>query len=120
MEVGHTLDIIVRLFLLLTDKDMFADIYRNQFSKQLLNQWSASNDAAKAMIAKLKVQCRTQFASKMEGMLNDLVSGSQLRSEFNLWLEQLDVKLHLVCKLLQLGTGLHIRRQRWHFLLRCP
>mmetsp|Transcript_8580 Transcript_8580/g.13840 ORF Transcript_8580/g.13840 Transcript_8580/m.13840 type:complete len:555 (-) Transcript_8580:225-1889(-) len=82
-QVEVSLDRIVQLFSFLNDKDLFAEIYRNQLAKRLLNQRSASDDAEKAMIAKLKVQCGTQFTSKMEGMLNDLAVGSEQKSEFD-------------------------------------
>eukprot|EP00522_Entomoneis_paludosa_P012166 CAMPEP_0172446934 /NCGR_PEP_ID=MMETSP1065-20121228/6368_1 /TAXON_ID=265537 /ORGANISM="Amphiprora paludosa, Strain CCMP125" /LENGTH=759 /DNA_ID=CAMNT_0013198123 /DNA_START=126 /DNA_END=2405 /DNA_ORIENTATION=- len=81
-EVEEHLDRIVQLFSYLTDKDLFAEIYRNQLAKRLLNQRSTSDDAEKLMIAKLKVQCGTQFTSKMEGMLADLAVGSQQRQKF--------------------------------------
>ena len=81
-EVEENLDRIVQLFSYLTDKDLFAEIYRNQLAKRLLNQRSTSDDAEKLMIAKLKVQCGTQFTSKMEGMLSDLAVGSQQRQKF--------------------------------------
>jgi len=87
-EVDQSLDRIVQLFSFLTDKDMFAEIYRNQLAKRLLNQRSASDDAEKQMIAKLKVQCGTQFTSKMEGMLNDLAVGAEQKNEFDQRLEQ--------------------------------
>ena len=44
-EVEQSLDRVVELFSYLTDKDLFAEIYRNQLAKRLLNQRSASNDA---------------------------------------------------------------------------
>lgn len=81
-QVDFTLDRVVQLFSYLTEKDMFADIYRNQLAKRLLNQRSASDDAEKVMIAKLKMQCGTHFTSKMEGMLSDLAVGAGLRKEF--------------------------------------
>ena len=71
-EVEENLEKVVQLFSYLTDKDLFAEIYRNQLAKRLLNQSSASDDAEKIMIAKLKMQCGTHFTSKMEGMLSDL------------------------------------------------
>jgi len=60
-------------------KDLFADIYKNQLAKRLLNQRSASDDAEKIMIAKLKMQCGTHFTSKMEGILSDLAVGMDQR-----------------------------------------
>jgi cullin 1 len=44
-EVEESLDRIVQLFSYLTDKDLFAEIYRNQLAKRLLNQRSTSEDA---------------------------------------------------------------------------
>ncbi|KAL7437071.1 hypothetical protein ACHAXM_007132 [Skeletonema potamos] len=104
-EVEQSLDRIVQLFSFLTDKDLFAEIYRNQLAKRLLNQRSASDDAEKAMIAKLKVQCGTQFTSKMEGMLNDLAVGSEQKSEFDSRMEQQsDTKLSFVVQVLTIGN----------------
>lgn len=82
-ELEDNLDRVVQLFSYLTDKDMFADFYRTQLAKRLLNQRSLSDDAEKSMIAKLKIQCGTHFTSKMEGMLADLAVGTDSRSEFD-------------------------------------
>ena len=82
-EVEDNLEKLVQLFSYLTEKDLFADIYRNQLAKRLLNQRSASNDSEKVMISKLKMQCGTQFTTKMEGMLSDLTVGSDQKSEFD-------------------------------------
>jgi len=81
-EVEESLDRVVQLFSYLTDKDLFAEIYRNQLAKRLLNQRSLSSDAEKSMIAKLKMQCGTHFTSKIEGMLADLAVGSDQKNEF--------------------------------------
>lgn len=56
----------VQLFAYLTDKDLFAEIYRNQLAKRLLNQKSASDDMERVMIGKLKMKCGAQFTTKME------------------------------------------------------
>lgn len=103
-EVEQSLDKIVQLFSFLTDKDLFAEIYRNQLAKRLLNQRSASDDAEKAMIAKLKVQCGTQFTSKMEGMLNDLAIGSEQKNEFDKRMEAQDTKLSFGVQVLTIGN----------------
>merc|ERR1711998_396212 len=73
---------VVELFSYLTDKDLFAEIYRNQLAKRLLNQRSASDEHEKLMITKLKQRCGSQFTSKMEGMLNDLNIGVDHQAEF--------------------------------------
>ena len=84
------LDQIVQLFSYLSDKDLFGEIYRNQLAKRLLTQRSTSDDGEKKMISKLKLQCGTQFTSKMEGMLSDLAVGSDQRSEFENRMRQSD------------------------------
>jgi cullin 1 len=102
-EVEESLGQIVQLFFYLTDKDMFAEIYRNQLAKRLLNQRSTSDDAEKLMIAKLKMQCGTQFTSKMEGMLADLAVGSEQRSEFEQRMRNMDSKLDFSVQVLTTG-----------------
>jgi cullin 1 len=102
-EVEESLDRIVQLFSYLFDKDLFAEIYRNQLAKRLLNQVSASDSAEKLMIAKLKVQCGTQFTSKMEGMLADLAVGGQQRQEFEQRMRQVDSKLDFGVQVLTTG-----------------
>lgn len=104
-EVEESLDRIVQLFSYLTDKDLFAEIYRNQLAKRLLNQRSTSDDAEKLMIAKLKMQCGTQFTSKMEGMLADLAVGSEQRSEFEQRMRNVNVDTKLDFSVQVLTTG---------------
>ncbi|KAH8064472.1 hypothetical protein JL722_1346 [Aureococcus anophagefferens] len=82
-DVESYLEKTVQLFSYLTDKDLFAEIYRNQLAKRLLNQRSASDDAERLMIGKLKLRCGSQFTGKMEGMLNDLAIGVDHQSDFD-------------------------------------
>ena len=81
-DVESYLEKTVQLFSYLTDKDLFAEIYRNQLAKRLLNQRSASDDAERLMIGKLKLRCGSQFTGKMEGMLNDLAIGHDHQADF--------------------------------------
>uniref|UniRef100_I2CQT5 Cullin 1 n=2 Tax=Nannochloropsis gaditana TaxID=72520 RepID=I2CQT5_NANGC len=81
-EVENHLEKVVNLFTYLTDKDLFAEIYRNQLAKRLLNARSSSDDWEKLMIGKLKHRCGAQFTGKMEGMLNDLAVGADHQKEF--------------------------------------
>mmetsp|Transcript_10856 Transcript_10856/g.33497 ORF Transcript_10856/g.33497 Transcript_10856/m.33497 type:complete len:745 (-) Transcript_10856:58-2292(-) len=82
-DVEAYLEKTVQLFSYLTDKDLFAEIYRNQLAKRLLNQRSASDDAERLMIGKLKLRCGSQFTGKMEGMLNDLAIGVDHQADFD-------------------------------------
>jgi len=51
-------------------------------SKRLLLQKSASDDAEKSMIGKLKLRCGAQFTSKFEGMINDMRIASESQRAF--------------------------------------
>lgn len=82
-QVEDLLERVVQLFTFISNKDMFADHYRRQLSKRLLNQRSASNDAERSMISKLKLRCGAQFTGKMEGMLNDLKVGADHARAFD-------------------------------------
>jgi len=88
-QVETLLTKMVELFSFLSDKDLFAEVYRNQLSKRLLYETSASEDAEKSMIAKLKMKCGAQFTSKLEGMITDLSLASDLQKDFREHAEQL-------------------------------
>lgn len=81
-QVEALLTKCVELFSFLTDKDLFAEIYKNQLSKRLLYETSASEDAEKSMIAKLKMNCGAQFTSKLEGMITDLSLAADWQKKF--------------------------------------
>ncbi|CAE7375212.1 CUL1, partial [Symbiodinium necroappetens] len=87
MDIADRIE--VELFSFLSDKDLFAEIYRNQLSKRLLYETSASEDAEKSMIAKLKMKCGAQFTSKLEGMLTDLSLALDTQKDFKDHCEQL-------------------------------
>jgi cullin 1 len=102
-EVDENLEKVVQLFSYLTEKDLFADIYRNQLAKRLLNGRSASNDTEKVMISKLKMQCGTHFTSKMEGMLSDLAVGADQKGEFDEHMKKHDCKMDFSVQVLTTG-----------------
>ena len=102
-EVEESLEKVVQLFSYLTEKDRFVEIYRNQLAKRLLNQRSTSADAEKIMIAKLKMQCGTQFTAKLEGMLNDLAVGSDQKSEFDKKMSEENAKIDFGVQVLTSG-----------------
>lgn len=87
-EVEEFLEKTVQLFSYLTDQDLFAEIYRNQLARRLLNQRSASDDMERLMISKLKSKCGAQFTAKMEGMLNDLAIGQEQSVSFDKYVKE--------------------------------
>ena len=67
------------LFSYLFNKDIFGDIYKNMLAKRLLDNKSKSFEQEKFIISQLKRICGSNFTSKYEGMINDLLSSSYLR-----------------------------------------
>ena len=53
-------------------KDVFEAFYKRDLAKRLLLGKSASADAEKTMIGKLKAECGAQFTNKLEGMFKDV------------------------------------------------
>ena len=64
VQLEEHLSKIVALFSYINDKDLFSEIYRNLLAKRLLNARSASDDAEKSMVTKLKHKCGAQFTGK--------------------------------------------------------
>jgi cullin 1 len=91
-QIEVLLQKMVELFSFLTDKDLFAEIYRNQLSKRLLSETSASEDAEKSMIQKLKMKCGAQFTSKLEGMITDLSLAADIQKSFREHMDNINAK----------------------------
>ena len=53
-------------------KDVFEAFYKKDLAKRLLMGRSASSDAEKMMISKLKAECGAAFTNKLEGMFKDV------------------------------------------------
>ena len=66
------MQLVIKLFTHLVDKDLFIEVYRNFLAKRLLNDKSESRDQEKTMISYIKMSCGPQFTKKLEGMLSDL------------------------------------------------
>lgn len=63
---------IYQPFLWPQGKDVFEAFYKKDLAKRLLLNKSASIDAEKSMISKLKAECGSQFTNKLEGMFKDI------------------------------------------------
>jgi cullin-4 len=67
-ELEGILDKVLVLFRFIQGKDVFEAFYKKDLAKRLLLGKSASIDAEKSMITKLKTECGSQFTNKLEGM----------------------------------------------------
>lgn len=71
-ELEKLLDKILVIFRFIHGKDVFEAFYKKDLAKRLLVGKSASVDAEKSMLSKLKQECGAQFTSKLEGMFKDM------------------------------------------------
>lgn len=61
---------------------MFEAFYKKDLSKRLLLDKSASVDAEKSMISKLKAECGSAFTAKLEGMFKDVELSKDVMATF--------------------------------------
>ncbi|KAF0292684.1 Cullin-4B [Amphibalanus amphitrite] len=71
-ELERLMDKIMVLFRFIHGKDVFEAFYKKDLAKRLLLGKSASVDAEKSMLSKLKQECGAGFTSKLEGMFKDM------------------------------------------------
>ncbi|GFY98735.1 cullin 1 [Actinidia rufa] len=91
--IEDTLDKVVKLLAYISDKDLFAEFYRQavasfmkKLSRRLLFDKSANDDHERLILTKLKQQCGGQFTSKMEGMVTDLTLAKENQNNFEKYL----------------------------------
>ncbi|XP_021788295.1 cullin-4B isoform X5 [Papio anubis] len=66
----------------LIGKDVFEAFYKKDLAKRLLVGKSASVDAEKSMLSKLKHECGAAFTSKLEGMFKDMELSKDIMIQF--------------------------------------
>ncbi|XP_071069526.1 cullin-4B-like [Dasypus novemcinctus] len=71
-ELEELLDKIIIIFRFIYGKDVFEAFYKKDLAKRLLLGKSASVDAEKSMLSKLKKECGTAFTNKLQGMFKDM------------------------------------------------
>ncbi|KAL6282644.1 hypothetical protein ACE6H2_013573 [Prunus campanulata] len=81
-ELEGMLDKVLVLFRFIQGKDVFEAFYKKDLAKRLLLGKSASIDAEKSMISKLKTECGSQFTNKLEGMFKDIELSKEINESF--------------------------------------
>jgi cullin-4 len=72
----------MHIFRFINGKDVFEAFYKKDLAKRLLVGKSASVDAEKSMLSKLKQECGAGFTSKLEGMFKDMELSKELMLAF--------------------------------------
>jgi cullin-4 len=88
-ELDRILDKIMVLFRFIHGKDVFEAFYKKDLAKRLLVGKSASVDAEKSMLSKLKQECGGVFTLKLEGMFKDMELSKDIMATFE---QQLQTK----------------------------
>ncbi|CAM1506650.1 Fc.00g062910.m01.CDS01 [Cosmosporella sp. VM-42] len=81
-EVDVVLEKAIILIRYLQDKDLFQTYYQRHLARRLLHGKSESHDVEKQIISRMKQEMGQQFTSKFEGMFRDLVTSSELTSNY--------------------------------------
>ncbi|TKR80029.1 hypothetical protein L596_014165 [Steinernema carpocapsae] len=81
-ELDGVMDKAIVLFRFIEGKDVFEAFYKADLSKRLLYGRSASYDAEKAMLGKLKQECGPGFTMKLEGMFKDMELSKDLVNSY--------------------------------------
>lgn len=81
-ELDRLLDRVMVLFRYIHGKDVFEAFYKKDLAKRLLLGKSASFDAEKSMLLKLKQECGPNFTSKLEGMFKDIELSKEMMITF--------------------------------------
>ena len=81
-ELEALMDRVMVLFRFINGKDVFEAFYKKDLAKRLLLGKSASIDAEKSMISKLKTECGSGFTSKLEGMFKDMELSKDIMISF--------------------------------------
>uniref|UniRef100_T1PIM5 Cullin-4A n=1 Tax=Musca domestica TaxID=7370 RepID=T1PIM5_MUSDO len=105
-ELEQILDKIMVLFRFIHGKDVFEAFYKKDLSKRLLMSKSASVDAEKSMLSKLKQECGGGFTSKLEGMFKDMELSRDINIAFKQYVANMEgefTNIDLTVNILTMG-----------------
>lgn len=85
-ELDWQLEQALELFRFIEGKDVFEAFYKKDLARRLLLARSASQDAERNMLAKLKIECGTSFTHNLEQMFKDQALMAEEMKSYNQWL----------------------------------
>uniref|UniRef100_A0A8C4YVN0 Cullin 4B n=1 Tax=Gadus morhua TaxID=8049 RepID=A0A8C4YVN0_GADMO len=101
-ELEKMLDKIMIIFRFIYGKDVFEAFYKKDLAKRLLVGKSASVDAEKSMLSKLKHECGAAFTSKLEGMFKDMELSKDIMMQFKQY-QNIPGNIELTVNILTMG-----------------
>jgi cullin-4 len=85
-ELDRQLDHGLELFRFIEGKDVFEAFYKKDLARRILLGRSASQDAERSMLAKLKVECGSSFTHNLEQMFRDQELAKEEMASYKEWL----------------------------------
>ncbi|KAK8048377.1 hypothetical protein PG994_010107 [Apiospora phragmitis] len=86
-ELDRQLDQALELFRFIEGKDVFEAFYKQDLARRLLMSRSASADAERSMLTKLKSECGSSFTHNLEQMFKDQELARDEMASYKSWLE---------------------------------
>ncbi|KAI8628638.1 cullin-4A [Xylariaceae sp. FL1651] len=86
-ELDRQLDQALELFRFIEGKDVFEAFYKRDLARRLLMGRSASADAERSMLAKLKSECGSNFTHNLEQMFKDQQLARDEMASYKAWRE---------------------------------
>lgn len=86
-ELDRQLDQALELFRFIEGKDVFEAFYKQDLARRLLMGRSASADAERSMLAKLKNECGSNFTHNLEQMFKDQQLARDEMASYKSWCE---------------------------------
>ncbi|KAK4455862.1 Cullin-4B [Podospora aff. communis PSN243] len=84
-ELDRQLDSGIELFRFIEGKDVFEAFYKKDLARRLLMGRSASQDAERNMLSKLKSECGSSFTHNLEQMFKDQELGRDEMASYKEW-----------------------------------
>lgn len=72
----------IAIFKFVNAKDVFEEFYLRGLARRLLLKKSASTEAEKIMLSKLRTECSPEFGTKSDAMLKDLQESEHIMKEY--------------------------------------
>jgi len=91
-EVNAQLDQVLDLFRFVHGKAVFEAFYKKDLAKRLLMGRSASADAERSMLTRLKTECGAGFTQNLEQMFRDIELGREEMSSYKDRLDEMQKK----------------------------
>ncbi|KIH50416.1 cullin family protein [Ancylostoma duodenale] len=92
-ELEDMLTQVMVVFKYIEDKDVFSKFYTKMFSKRLISETSASEEAEVSLINKLKQMCGFEYTNRLSKMINDTQISKDSCAEFRDYLSNRNVDL---------------------------